>query len=70
MERRLMISLEACRINAKLKQAEMAEKLGVSVTTICNWEQGKTEPTVSQLRTISDITGIPMDFIFVERQFK
>lgn len=59
------ISLESARVNAKLTQRELAEKLNVSVGTINNWENGRSEPTLSQLRKISEISGIPMDFIFV-----
>lgn len=59
------ITLEACRVNAKLKQQELADKIGVSRTTICNWEKGKTSPTSVQLQKISKITGIPMDYIFL-----
>ena len=59
------ISLEAVRVNAKMKQKEWAEILGVSQATVVNWEKGNTEPTLSQLRTMSELSGIPMDFIFV-----
>lgn len=60
------ISLEACRVNAKLTQKQMAEILGVNQTTVLSWEKGKTEPSLSQLRTISQLSGIPMDFIFID----
>lgn len=59
------ISLEAARVNAGLTQKELAEMLGVSNVTIVNWEKGNSEPSVSQLRTISELSGIPMDFIFI-----
>lgn len=59
------ISLEAARVNANLTQAKLAKILGVSKTTVCNWENGLTEPSLSQLRKISELSGIPMDFIFV-----
>lgn len=62
------ISLEAVRVNAKMKQKEWAEKIGVSVATVINWEKGNTEPTLSQLRKMSDLSGIPMDFIFVSEK--
>ncbi|MBQ7067012.1 MAG: helix-turn-helix transcriptional regulator [Lachnospiraceae bacterium] len=62
------ISLAAARTNAQLKQKEMADLLGVDVSTIINWEKGKSEPSASQLRKISEISGIPMDFIFVQEQ--
>lgn len=59
------ISLEAVRVNANMKQREWAEKIGVSVATVINWEKGNTEPSLSQLRVMSELSGIPMDFIFV-----
>jgi DNA-binding transcriptional regulator YiaG len=59
------ISLEAVRVNAKMTQKEWAEMLGVSNATVVNWEKCKTEPSLSQLKTMSKLSGIPMDFIFV-----
>lgn len=62
------ISIAACRVNAKLNQREFADKIGVSISTVTNWESGKTEPDLSELRKISKLSGIPMDFIFVPRE--
>ena len=59
------ITLPAARVNAGMNQREMAEFLGVDVSTITNWEKGKTEPSTSQLRKIREVSGIPMDYIFV-----
>lgn len=59
------ITLEAARVNAHLTQKELAEILGVSNVTVVNWEKGKTEPSISQLKKISELSGIPSDFIFV-----
>ena len=59
------ITLPAAGVNAGMNQREMAEFLGVDVSTITNWEKGKTEPSTSQLRKISEVSGIPMDYIFV-----
>lgn len=59
------ISLEAARVNAKLTQKELAKILGVSNTTIVNWEKGNSEPNLAQLRKISELSGIPLDFIFL-----
>ena len=59
------ISLEAVRVNAKKTQKEWAKLLGVSNATIVSWEKGNTEPNLSQLRKMSELSGVPMDFIFV-----
>ena len=61
----IKISLEACRVNAKMKQSELAGRLGVTAVTVSNWENGKTQPSLNQLRTISQLSGIPMDCIFI-----
>lgn len=62
------ISLAAVRVNAKMNQKEWAEYIGVDLSTISNWESGRTEPNVSQLRKMSEASRIPMDFIFVPEQ--
>lgn len=59
------ISLEAVRVNAGMTQKEWAKILGVSNTTVVNWEKGTTEPSLSILRKMSELSKIPMDFIFV-----
>lgn len=61
------ITLKAARVNAGLTQKELAKKLGVTNTTINSWENGSTEPSLNQLREISRLSGIPMDFICVRR---
>ena len=62
----LKINLAACRTNAGMSQNEWAKELGVSEKTIWNWETGKSEPTLNNLRKISELSGIPLDCIFIE----
>lgn len=64
----MRISIAAARVNSRLNQREFARKIGVSLSTVTNWEKGKTEPDTSQLRKISQLSGIPMDYIFVPVQ--
>ena len=61
----MKISLKACRANADMEQEAWAKAIGVTINTISNWEKGKTEPTLSQLRIISNLSGIPIDYIFM-----
>lgn len=60
----LKISLAAARVNANLKQSEVAEKLHIGKQTVVNWEKGKTEPKTSQMRLLSELYKIPIDNIF------
>lgn len=66
------ISLAACRVNANLTQEEMAKTLHVAKTTINNWENpdNPSQPNMEQLRRISELSGVPMDFIFVSSKSK
>lgn len=64
----IRISIAAARVNSRLNQREFADKIGVSLATVTNWEKGKTEPDASQLRKISQLSGIPMDYIFVQEE--
>ena len=59
------ICLAAVRVNAGKNQREWAELLGVSPATVLNWEASKSYPNALQLRKMSEMSGIPMDFIFV-----
>lgn len=65
MKTDFVLSLAAVRVNMKMTQAELAKAIGVDKGTIFNWENEKGEPTASALRKISDLSGIPMDYIFV-----
>ena len=61
---KLQISLAAARVNAGLTQEEVAKQLKVSKNTVVNWENGKTEPTISQGRKLSELYKMPLEHIF------
>lgn len=44
------------RTDAGLDQEEVAHALEVSRPLVSKWERGKSEPTVSQLRRLAEIT--------------
>lgn len=59
----MRITLEAARINAKLKQSEAAKKIGVSKKTIGSWESGKTVPKIDKVPIICEVYGRSYDEI-------
>lgn len=63
------ISVEAARVNAKLTQEELAEKMGVSRKTICNWESGKKSMRKSNLIAFCTITGFSEEDLFLPGKF-
>ena len=58
------IKLNAARVNAGLTQKEAAEKLGISVSTLKNWESGKTFPRQPQIDAICSLYGVKFDVLF------
>lgn len=61
----LRISLAAARVNAGLKQDDVAKELKVGKQTIVNWEKGISEPKMSQARELSALYKMPLDYIFL-----
>ena len=54
-------NLKLARKGAGLTQKQVAEKLGVVESCYANWEQGRTEPNVENLRKLSEIFDISLD---------
>ena len=61
----MQISLAAARVNARMTQKEVAKHMQVSNNTILAWEKGKTEPSISQARKLSELYNMPYDLIFL-----
>lgn len=59
------ITLEAARVNAKLTQVELADKMGVSRQTVIDWESGKREMKTAYLYMFCGITGFSEDDIIL-----
>ena len=53
----IRISLAAARVNKKLSQRKMAEKLGVHEMTYAAWERNPEKIKVEMAEKISGITG-------------
>lgn len=58
------ITLEAARINANLTINEAAERIGVSRSTIINWENDSSNIKISFLPKIYEAYNYPTDYIF------
>lgn len=46
-----------------LTQEELAEQLNVKRHTICDWESGRTEPSITFLKVIADTFNITVDYL-------
>lgn len=55
------INLYGARHNCRLSQAEAAKRIGVSVTTIKNWENQKSFPKQPHIEKICAVYGVEYD---------
>ena len=55
--------LKSLRLQAKLTQTEVAEKVGVSQPQYARWEAGKRKPTSETLQKFADFFGDTMDYL-------
>lgn len=61
MDKQFCKNLKNARKDCMMTQKEVAKKLGVVESCYANWEQGRTEPSISSLRKISIIFQINLD---------
>ena len=54
-------NLRAFRKSYKLKQTELAEKIGTTQRNISYWENGMTQPDIDTLARIADFFDITID---------
>ena len=56
------------RINGKMTQLELAEKLNYSDKAVSKWERGESIPDVITLKTIADMFGVTVDYLLAEHE--
>ena len=55
-----------CREEAGLTQSELAEKMGVSVVSVQNWEKGRTKIEMSRMSELASIFNVPVENLIKE----
>lgn len=68
MEKDLMISLKAARVNAGMTITEAAKKIGVDRTTLMKWEHGETVPNWEKVDLIGKVYRFPTNHIIFCRK--
>ena len=61
MDKKFCNNLKEIRKLCCLTQKQVADNLGVVESCYANWEQGRTEPSISMLRKICEIFVINID---------
>ncbi len=57
------ISLKAARVNVNMTQDEVARMLHKTKQTIVNWENGVTDIKFNDLRALSDLYKMPIEYL-------
>ena len=47
----------------KLSQSELARKIDISQSAICNWLNGKKEPSIESLWKLADYFDVTVDYL-------
>lgn len=58
--------IKKARILKGIRQKELAERLGVSQVTVCMWEQGKSFPSVTRLKTVAEVLDTTVEELLPE----
>lgn len=61
MDSKFCQNLKSARLQSGMTQKQVALRLGVVESCYANWEQGRTEPSVTALRQICDILSVTAD---------
>lgn len=62
-ERMIKITLAAARKNAGYSQKKAADLLGISNTTLCSFEKGKSFPKQPMIEKMCELYGVSYDVI-------
>ena len=54
-------TIKAARTLLGLRQTELAERANVSLWQVRSWEQGRTQPTATQLATVARALDVTTD---------
>ena len=55
--------LKELRKSKNLSQKELAEIFNTTNSSICDWECGRTEPTLNTIRQIADYFDVSCDYL-------
>lgn len=59
----MRITLKAARVHRKMTQQQFADALGVTKSSVQNWENGKTKPGIDKIEKICNVLDMSYDNI-------
>lgn len=58
-------AIKSLRSKQNMTQAELAERLGISVNAVSAWELDKTFPSNNNIKRLCDVFGIPSSLLLL-----
>jgi transcriptional regulator with XRE-family HTH domain len=58
------MNIKECRLATGMKQADLANLLGINTTTVSKWEVGESAPRASQIPAVADALNCSIDALF------
>lgn len=52
----------------RISQAELARSAGISQSAVCNWLNGKKEPSIDSLWRLADFFDVSVDYIIGRKE--
>ena len=62
------ITLKAARVNARLKQSDVEQRLGLPRSTLTRWETGKNIPRADTMIKLCDLYGVSVKEIDLRKR--
>lgn len=59
----MQLTLEALRVNVGMTQQDVADRLGVSRTTVIKWEKGDVQPKELVIYALAKLYNVDIDNI-------
>ena len=63
------ITAAAARVNAGMNQAEASKRLGISKSSLQNYESGKTEPSWELVQRMESVYAFPAAYITFRKNY-
>lgn len=58
-----LTKLKVLRIDKNLSQKQLAAELGTTNSSICDWENGRSEPDIDTLIAIAKFFDVSVDYL-------
>ena len=59
----LPVRLKQTRKSVRATQKQVAEKVGINMDQLCNYENGRHDPGISILIALADYYGVTLDYL-------